>query len=90
MKALISPTEQAFGYDMTVLGLRIAEVAETAFEVAAPLYWVDCPKTVTASGYYWDGYGCVVIPPPPVPKTPPSQAPAATPVANQKGPTVVA
>jgi hypothetical protein len=40
-KALVSPSEVvALG---SVSGYRVAEVAGQAFEVAPPLFWVDCP-----------------------------------------------
>ena len=52
MKALISPEENN----------RIAEVAVQSFEVAQPLYWVDCADDVTTSWTYVDG---VFIPPQP-------------------------
>jgi len=52
MKALISPEENN----------RIAEVAVQEFEVAQPLYWVDCADDVTTEWTYVDG---VFIPPQP-------------------------
>jgi len=52
MKALISPEENN----------RIAEVAVQSFEVAQPLYWVDCADDVTTEWTYVDG---VFIPPQP-------------------------
>ncbi len=45
MKALISPEENN----------RIAEVAVQDFEVANPLYWVDCADDVTTEWTYVDG-----------------------------------
>jgi hypothetical protein len=53
MKALISPEENN----------RIAEVAVQSFEVAQPLYWVDCADDVTTEWTYIDG----VFAPPVVP-----------------------
>jgi hypothetical protein len=35
-------------------GARIAEVAETQFDVGGDLYWVDCNSSVTANDYYYD------------------------------------
>jgi hypothetical protein len=34
---------------------RVAEVEpdEKVFEVAAPLYWIDCPEDCTAEGWYF-------------------------------------
>lgn len=59
--ALISPNEQVSyisGWDgqnpvETVLGQRVAEVADTTFEVAAPLFWLSCLDSVTAAGFYY-------------------------------------
>lgn len=48
MKALISPIEQR------ETGHRVAEVHPTGFEVAAPLYWVDCDATVGADTHWFD------------------------------------
>ena len=45
MQALISPEENN----------RIAEVAVQSFEVAPPLYWVDCADDVTTEWTYVDG-----------------------------------
>lgn len=42
MKALISPNElhaQADGAQV----MRVCEVRDTPFDVAPPLFWVDCP-----------------------------------------------
>ncbi len=65
--ALISPQEILQFFDGTS-GVRVAEVAATAFPVAAPLFWVECDDTVTAEGFYWDGSACVEIPPMPEPE----------------------
>jgi hypothetical protein len=64
-KALISPNEQVYSYDNTLLGERVAEVRDTSFEVAGPLFWVDCPDDVVADQYYWSGSECISIPIPP-------------------------
>ena len=48
MKALISPNE------VVSTGYRVAEVCELSFEVALPLFWVDCPNGVTASEYFYN------------------------------------
>ena len=42
MKALISPLENN----------RIAQVEQVEFEVAEPLFWVDCPDEVTTEWTY--------------------------------------
>jgi len=38
----------------TVIGKRVCEVAENEFEVALPLFWVDCNNDVTADSHYYD------------------------------------
>lgn len=67
-KALISPGEEvrkivAWEQDqeswipnLEVIpnGARIAEVADVAFEVAPPLFWVDCDDTVPERNCYYD------------------------------------
>jgi hypothetical protein len=45
MKALISPNENN----------RVAQVEAQIFEVAEPLFWVDCLDTVTPEWTYVDG-----------------------------------
>ena len=45
MKALISPLENN----------RIAQVEQVEFEVAEPLFWVDCPDFVTPEYTYDSG-----------------------------------
>lgn len=52
--ALISPNEPAYSYDKTVLGIRVAEVCDTPFEVAPPLFWVECADNVVADQFYYD------------------------------------
>lgn len=47
-KALVSPNE------IREAGYRVAEVAEVAFEVAAPLFWVDCADDVQADVYLFN------------------------------------
>jgi hypothetical protein len=53
MKALISPEENN----------RIAEVAVQEFEVAQPLYWVNCPENCTTEWTYVDGVFEPPVPP---------------------------
>jgi hypothetical protein len=48
MKALISPNEPRYG------GYRVAQVEETQFEVAEPLFWVDCDNTIKADYFWYD------------------------------------
>jgi hypothetical protein len=52
--ALISPNEQVYKYDKTLLGIRVAEVADSTFEVASPLFWVECADDVLADQFYYD------------------------------------
>jgi hypothetical protein len=48
MKALISPLE------LVASGVRIAQVETQEFEVAEPLYWIDCADDVNASTWYFN------------------------------------
>ena len=61
--ALISPNETAWTYtwdqgkQVTVEipnSYRVAEVSDVAFEVAPPLFWVDCADNVAADLWYYD------------------------------------
>jgi hypothetical protein len=36
-------------------GQIICEIKDTEFQVADPLFWVDCNSSVTAEDYYYDG-----------------------------------
>ena len=51
--ALISPEELVYSYDGTLLGERIAETAQITFEVALPLYWIECDDEVNANEWYF-------------------------------------
>ena len=48
MKALISPNEPVQN------GYRVAEISELGFEVAEPLFWVDCADTDKADQCWYD------------------------------------
>jgi hypothetical protein len=50
MKALICPNEPVTN------GYRIAQVepAENIFDVAEPLYWLDCSDEIIPDAYYFD------------------------------------
>jgi len=48
MKALISPNEPR------QTGYRVAEISESGFEVAEPLFWVDCADTDKADQCWYD------------------------------------
>jgi hypothetical protein len=45
--ALVSPQE------VVLDGQRIAEVAETPFEIAQPLHWVPCDDDVATNTHYF-------------------------------------
>lgn len=47
-KALISIQEQLH------TGYRVADVHPAGFEVAEPLFWVDCADDVVADQFYYD------------------------------------
>ena len=64
-KALISPNEvpqyisswvdhQTPVFSPVPNSARVADVADSAFPVAAPLFWVDCDNDVTADTVYYD------------------------------------
>lgn len=56
MKALISPNEFIYTANGSILGSRIAQTSSNIFEVAPPLFWVNCPDDcVSYSYYYSDG-----------------------------------
>ena len=48
MKALISPNEPR------ETGYRIAEVSMTEFEVAEPLFWIDCADDMAVDQFWYD------------------------------------
>ena len=64
MKALISPEEKRIDYQGNV-GERIAQVEQTAFEVAAPLFWIDCPDDCVADVWWYYNGVCEPMPLPP-------------------------
>lgn len=68
--ALISPNEQVYKYDGTLLGVRVAEVCDTPFEVAPPLFWVECADDVVADQFYYDTNTQTIIAVPPKPAPP--------------------
>jgi hypothetical protein len=74
-QALISPTEQVYSYDGTLLGERVAETATTPFEVAPPLFWMACNDDVVADRWYYNTVNFTIdlipVPPPPPPATEP-------------------
>ena len=66
--ALISPNEASYSYDKTVLGVRVAEVCDAPFEVAPPLFWVECADDVVADQFYYDTDTQTIIAKPVKPK----------------------
>jgi hypothetical protein len=53
-KALISPNEVVTAYDGTT-GQRVAETAAAEFEVAPPLFWLNCPDECVADLWFCRG-----------------------------------
>lgn len=70
-QALISPSEPIVNYDNTS-GYRVAEVADTSFDIAEPLFWVSCNDEVQADSWYYDTNTstCLAVPIPPIPVEP--------------------
>jgi hypothetical protein len=74
MKALISPDESftlpwvsSWNGDVPVYSeildcQRVAEVEPEAFEVASPLFWVDCPDDCKADQWYFKDGQCFIKP----------------------------
>lgn len=64
MKALISPNDDIFytsGWNgeepirsPIPNGQKITQIEENEFEVASPLFWVDCNSSVTVMDYYYN------------------------------------
>jgi hypothetical protein len=59
MFALISPIEESWSAGSittppVLLGQRIAEVSNTEFPVAPPLFWMPCSDDVRAETHYYD------------------------------------
>jgi hypothetical protein len=87
-KALISPNEEVSYisdwtkkvpfqpiYTTIPNAERVAEVLDTTFEVAPPLFWLDCADNIVADQWYYDSQTLefVVVPapaPPPEPVQP--------------------
>jgi hypothetical protein len=78
MKALVCPntTFEIGGLTM----FRVAEVNENGFDVAEPLFWVECPENCIADEWYYDPAEGTCLPKPePEPAEEPQAAPT-TPV----------
>jgi len=70
-QALISPEEQVYSYDGTLLGVRVAQVTATPNEVAPPLFWTACNDDVVADQWYYDTATFTIDPIPVKPVPPP-------------------
>ena len=57
MKALISPNEPFYNYEGSVLGCRVAQIAHESFDIALPLFWVDCADSVIPDFFYYSESG---------------------------------
>ena len=67
--ALISPNETV------QTGYRVADTAESPFEVAPPLFWVECADEITTDVYWYDPTnGSFKLTPIPEPESLPQQA----------------
>lgn len=74
MKALIDPSASARYiaswtgtplkpvYETYPNSARICEVVDTEFDVAAPLFWVDCDASVIADQFYYDTQQTIIFP----------------------------
>lgn len=78
-KALISPNEsvsyisdwQSVGvnsyapvWTTIVGGERVAEVVPSEFEIAPPLFWVDCADNIVADQFYYESQTQQILPKP--------------------------
>lgn len=54
MNALISPNEKVFDENNNIIGQRVAQVGNTTFPIAPPLFWMPCANDVVADQYYYD------------------------------------
>lgn len=72
--ALISPSESV------ETGYRVAEVTNTSFEIAPPLFWVDCTDDVGADQFWYDPNTQTILP-----VTPPSPPEMGIPVTDTGG-----
>jgi hypothetical protein len=75
-KAIISPNESPISYvsgwtetnPITPIyssyanSCRVAEICETEFEIAHPLFWVDCADDVVADEFYFNTATSEILP----------------------------
>jgi hypothetical protein len=53
---------------------RVAEVEENTFEVAEPLFWIDCPDECVADQWCYKDNLCALVPNVPAPTEPPVES----------------
>jgi hypothetical protein len=75
-KAIISPNESPIQYvsgwteanpktpiySTYANSCRVAEVCDTEFEIAPPLFWVDCDDDVVSDEFYYDTIANEILP----------------------------
>jgi hypothetical protein len=49
---------------------RVAQVSKESFEVAPPLFWVECGNSVVADEWYYDNATAAILPMPSPPALP--------------------
>jgi hypothetical protein len=54
MKALISPNEQTANDNGDIVGVRVVEKHSSGFDVASPLFWIDCEDAMVPEECYYD------------------------------------
>jgi hypothetical protein len=54
MKVLISPNEQKVDDNGNIVGIRVVETHTTGFDVAFPLFWIDCEDAMVPEECYYD------------------------------------
>lgn len=63
MKALISPNEQVFNPNTgEQIGVRVCEIQQQEFEIALPLFWVDCNESVVVDQYCYNDGSFIEVP----------------------------
>ena len=74
MKALIDPREAVSHvvnwtgdplkpvYETYPNSARVCQVEDNEFDVAEPLFWIDCDSSVVADQFYYDTQQSVILP----------------------------
>jgi len=57
---------------------RVAEVVDTTFEVATPLFWITCSDDVVTDQFYYDSVSATINQIPPTPSYPEITQPITT------------